>query len=143
MTTTFVRLNHDWNADPNAPEPEVSRRADDLVLTFAVNAFVFRQFAEGTRAKVVFHNCWRYRLGPTNDEGWYMGQCRFSGVAPAWGEFYQVNGELQISAARDEWFTVHEPFPQSKHYLFYLKDCTFECDATSFEISLPIRAISA
>jgi hypothetical protein len=29
-------------------------------------------------------------LGRTNDEGWYLGQCRFSKVAPTWGEFYHV-----------------------------------------------------
>jgi hypothetical protein len=143
MTTTFVRLNHDWNADPNAPEPEVARQAGDVVLTFAVNAIVFPQFVEGSRAKVVFRNCWRYRLGPTNDEGWYMGQCRFSGVAPAWGEFYQVDGELHVGMARGEWVTVREPYPQSMHYLFYMKDETFECDATSFEVSLPLQAVSS
>lgn len=43
-----------------------------------------------------FKNCARYRFGPENDEGWYLGQCRFSGIAPDWGEFYKVNGDLKL-----------------------------------------------
>lgn len=142
MTTKFVRLNLDWNADPNAPEPEVVRRGDHLLLTFGVNAFLFPQYAEGARMCVVFRNCWRYRLGPTNDEGWYMGQCRFSRLAPVWGEFYQVDGNLLLDAASEKWLTIGVPRPTSHHYLFYMKDATFECDATSVEVSLPLQSAS-
>ena len=143
MSTTFVRLNADWNADPNAPEPEVERQAGDLTLTILVNAFVFPQFVEGTRASLVFRNCWRHRLGPTNDEGWYQGQCRFSGVAPAWGEFYQVEGDLVLGAGLEDWVTFDAPEPGSNHYLFYLRDATFECDASSLEVYLPPQIASA
>jgi hypothetical protein len=44
-----------------------------------------------------------YRLGGTNDEGWYVGQCRFSKVAPAWGEFYEVDGDLKLESSSDDW----------------------------------------
>lgn len=83
----FVQLNHGWNADPNAPEPSVRVAGSDVSVTFYVNAFQFPEFVEGTKATVRFKNCQRFRVGPTNDEGWYMGKCRFSRLAPAWGEF--------------------------------------------------------
>ena len=108
-----------------------------------VNAFLFSQFVEGTRAKLVFRNCWRHRLGPTNDEGWYLGQCGFSSMAPAWGEFYKVEGDLLLGAKQEDWVTLDAPEPGSRHYLFYFRDATFECDATSFEVSLPPHVASA
>jgi len=143
MTTSFVTLNHGWNADPNAPEPKIERQGSDIVLSFAVNAFLFPQFEEGSVCSVKFHNCWRYRLGATNDEGWHLGQCRFSRLAPAWGEFYQVEGNLLLESAPQDWMITAAPRAESHHYLFYLKDGTFECDATSYQVRLPLQAISA
>jgi hypothetical protein len=93
MDTRFIKLNDDWNADPNAPVPFVVRSGDDVILEFHLNSFQFKRFQEGDRGRLVFRNCWRYRMGVTNDEGWYLGQCRFSNVAPAWGEFYEVRGD--------------------------------------------------
>src|SRR5262252_4184855 len=93
MSTFFIKLNDNWNAEPNAPTPSVSRSGNDVFLEFRLNPCPFNQFSQGDRGGLVFRNCWRYRLGKTNDEGWYLGQCRFSKVAPAWGEFYEVQGD--------------------------------------------------
>ena len=81
MGTRFVKLNEGWNAEPNAPAPMVSRSGEDVILEFDLNAFRYKNFAEGDRGRLVFRGCWRYRLGSTNDEGWYLGQCRFSKIA--------------------------------------------------------------
>jgi hypothetical protein len=51
----------------------------------------------------------RYRLGNTNDEGWYRGQCRFSKLAPAWGEFYEVEGDPLMDKAPDDWVQLSAP----------------------------------
>src|SRR5438046_391467 len=88
MTTRFLRLNNDWNAEPNAPEPRVTEVGADLEMTFLLNDFQFKQYHEVDIGTIRFENCWRYRLGATNDEGWYRGQCRFSKLAPKWGELY-------------------------------------------------------
>jgi hypothetical protein len=137
MTTTFVRLNDDWNAEPNAPGATVERVGPDLALTFTLNSFLFARFEDGSRGQIVFRDCWRYRLGATNDEGWYMGQCRFGRLAPAWGEFYEVSGDLRLNSADLGWVELAPADPASKHYLFYLRDETFECDARSFDLVLP------
>jgi hypothetical protein len=69
-----------------------------------------------------------------NDEGWYLGQCRFSKIAPAWGEFYEVDGDLKLESVPNDWIVVGpESRTTAKHFLFYLRDQTFECDAESIE----------
>jgi hypothetical protein len=141
MNTTFRKLNHAWNADPNAPDPRTVVQGIDLDLSFKVNAFAYTQFSEGDFAKIRFLRCSRYRLGLTNDEGWYRGQCRFRQVAPAWGEFYQVEGDLRIQDAPHDWIELGEMGSASRHYLFYFKDETFECDAESWDIQLPSSSV--
>ena len=134
MNTRFVKLSDEWNAEPNAPAPVVARSGNDVILEFDLNPFQFRKFSEGDRGRLVFRNCWRYRLGGTNDEGWYLGQCRFSKTAPAWGEFYEVQGDLKLESSPSDWVVIgSEPYPPTKHFLFYLRDETFECDAETVE----------
>lgn len=133
MNTHFVKLNDGWNAEPNAPAPAVTHSGNDLLLEFRLNPFQFKQFSEGDRGRLVFRNCWRYRLGGTNDEGWYLGQCRFSKIVPAWGEFYEVQDDLKLESSPDWMVLGPEPHVPAKHFLFYLRDQTFECDAEDVE----------
>lgn len=140
METSFISLNHGWNADPNAPDPKIVLQSNELLLSFAVNAFQFPRFVEGSICTIRFKQGWRYRLGTTNDEGWYRGDCRFSSLAPAWGEFYEVSGNLLLQSAPQDWVVAAVAEPGSHHYLFYLKDHTFECDAGSYQVHLPLQA---
>ena len=137
--TKFSQLNRGWNADPNAPVPRVSVIGTDVLVTFYVNAFQFPGFVEGTTAALRFNNCQRYRLGPTNDEGWYMGKCRFSQLAPAWGEFYAVSGEPDVLLGPTDWIMLAAASRAGSagHYLFYFRDETFECVADDWEVQLP------
>jgi len=96
VKTEFTKLNEGWNADPNAPDPKVTWQGGNLHLSFYVNAFEFPDFDEGTSRKIVFEDCRRYRIGTITDEGWYRGHCRFSRIAPDWGEFYEVTGGFEI-----------------------------------------------
>ncbi len=135
----FVRLNEGWNAEPNSPEPSVLVSGPDVSVTFYVNTFQFPEFSEGTKATLRFKNCQRFRDGPTNDEGWYMGHCRFSRLAPAWGEFYAVSGDSALLSAPSDW-VVNADAPNTglaTHYLFYFKDETFECLADDWTLELP------
>lgn len=125
----FIQLNDGWNAEPNAPHSRVIVRDSGLTLEFDVNAFIYEGFKEGERARLVFGDCSRFRFGPTNDEGWYLGQCRFSKLAPDWGEFYEV-----VDDTLDDLMNDWRPLTGdgSRHFLFYLRDATFECKATSW-----------
>lgn len=132
MKTSFKHLNIGWNAEPNAPEASVEIDGSELRLIFLANSFQFPEYDRSDVFQLRFHDCWRYRLGDTNDEGWFMGKCRFGKTIP-WGEFYQIDGDLRIDETAD-WVVVGAEEPSSKHFLFYLRDNTFECDASSWEL---------
>ena len=91
----------------------------------------YKEFKHGERRRLLFEECRRYRLGPTNDEGWFAGECRFCGIVPKWGQFYEVSGDLKLNECPNDWIEVGGG-SGSCHYLFYFRDETFECDADSF-----------
>jgi hypothetical protein len=135
---TFRLLSEGWNADPNSPEPVVTSSGHSLLLRFSLNYFLFEQFAEGDVGILRFVDCSRYRLGETNDEGWYRGQCRYSRSAPAWGEFYELSGDDPHLEEPKDWRIIATGKTAGRHFLFYLRDHTFECIAAdwAFEPSL-------
>jgi hypothetical protein len=107
MTTpSFRQLNAGWNADPNVPEPSVALTGQDVLLRFGLNVFQYKAFAEGDIGVIRFIGCRCYRLGRTNDEGWYRGQCRYSKAAPAWGEFYELSGPDDLADQPNDWVNV-------------------------------------
>jgi hypothetical protein len=134
--TKFQKLNDGWNAEPNAPDPRVTVEGRDVVVSFLMNPFRFGQFSPANVGKLRFLCCQRYRLGATNDEGWYRGQCRFSQTAPHWGEFYEVEGDLRLEECPNDWLQIDSVQQGSRHFLFYFRDATFECDASdwTFEV---------
>jgi len=134
--THFEQLNHGWNADPNAPEPSVRSDTRDAVLVFRLNSFQFPAFNQQDLGVVRFSDCRRYRLGVTNDEGWYRGQCRFSKLAPAWGVFYEVRGDLRLNECPDDWTDLLADKYDCRHFLFYFRDETFECEASNWHFSV-------
>lgn len=133
MSIEFIHLNKDWNAEPNAPCERVFVRGSELVLEFTVNPWMYEGFSEEERMRLVFTNPSRYRLGATNDEGWDRGQCRFGTLAPKWGEFYLLEGKDSSVKEVDDWVELKDGEVEN-HYLFYLRDSTFECFAAGVEI---------
>jgi hypothetical protein len=140
--TEFRRLNHGWNAEPNAPDPQVSLNGTDVLLSFFMNSRRFPEFGEDDRGTLGFSGCARYRLGGPNDEGWYRGQCRFSKLAPAWGEFYEIVGDLRLDKGPNDWVWLASDTEAHRHFLFYLRDETFECDALDWTLTVNGRRIA-
>jgi hypothetical protein len=59
-------------------------------------------------------------------------------VAPAWGEFYEVAGDLRLKDCPNDWQVVADATGLPlRHFLFYLRDQTFECDAGDYVLDLP------
>jgi hypothetical protein len=138
----FRKLNEGWNADPNAPEPVVELSGADILLRFSLNPLQFPQFAFGDLGILRFLNCSRYRLGSTNDEGWYRGQCRYSRMAPAWGEFYEISGTDPHRDDPEDWKPASQASGASRHFLFYFRDETFECIAADWLLEPePVNAL--
>ncbi|MDQ0474850.1 hypothetical protein [Labrys wisconsinensis] len=131
---TFHQLNRGWNAEPSAPEPNVKVVGRQVHLSFFLNPWAY-EAREGEAAELIFFNCTRWRLGSTNDEGWYLGQCRYSHLAPTWGEFYEIAGDDAVRLQPTDWRLVSSQTEARRHFLFYLKDQTFECLAESWMFS--------
>jgi len=127
MSLRFTKLNEGWNADPNVPDPEITMDGIDLILKFEVNAYLYPNFEKEEVGMLRFRNCSRYRLDHTNDEGWHRGQCRFSFIAPEWGEFYLITGNRELMLAPDDWVILNNQATDQSHFLFYFRDGTFEC----------------
>jgi hypothetical protein len=128
----FKQLNEDWNADPNAPDPRVTVSDTTVRLTFFLNPWAY-EAGEHEKGCLTFEHCSIWRLGSTNDEGWYAGQCRYSRVAPEWGEFYELSGEDEMRLDATGWRELAELTSEQRHFLFYLRDQTFECFASAWE----------
>jgi hypothetical protein len=127
--TIFRKLSVGWNAEPNAPDVLVTVSERDIVLSFKPNPYQYEDHIGVSRIELTFINCARYRVGSINDEGWYRGQCRFSRIAPGWGEFYEVAGDLRLPLIPSDWVQLSELTQSMKHFLFYFRDEEFECDA--------------
>jgi len=132
---SFERLNVGWNAEPNAPATRVAVDGQRLGVRFYLNCFAFDCAHEEQEGVLSFTGCSRWRLGSTNDEGWLRGQCRYSHVAPAWGEFYELHGDDPARDIPTDWRVTGADQPTARHFLFYFRDHTFECmaDDWSFE----------
>lgn len=115
----FVRLNAGWNAEPNAPEPNTLEQGSDLLLGFFLDSM------DDAKGVLRFEDVSKYRLGPTNDEGWYLGQCRYSPLAPEWGQFYELTGPDERRDLPGDWHVLRQE-TASRHFLFYFRDNTFE-----------------
>ena len=134
MVTTFKKLNEGWNAEPNAPNPQIKLEGQTLELLFFLNPWMYAGCWEGQYGRLVFTGVGRYRMGSTNDEGWYRGKCRFSHLAPSWGEFYEVEGDLLLDESPGDWIEVDSSRSlHRRHYLFYFRDSTFECNAAEWQ----------
>ncbi len=128
---TFLHLNENWNADPNAPNQKVTISGSTVRLTFFLNSWAY-EAEEGEKGCITLERCSLWRLGMTNDEGWYAGQCRYSKVAPDWGEFYELLGEDEHRLQPVDWQKLSPLKPEHRHFLFYLRDDTFECFAAEW-----------
>lgn len=124
---TFTRLNEDWNAHPNDVGLRLEKSVDELIAHMKPNPYTSRQYDNVPEIAVRFVNCSKYRVTSVNDEGWYSGQCRFSGLAPEWGEFYEISGDTRDDMNSDPWIEMKGV--GARHFHFYLKDETLEIKA--------------
>jgi|GEM_PF-1008927 len=129
----YEKLNTEWNADPNSPEPIVWVREGDLIVDFFLNHFVYDQFQEGDRARLTFENCSKYSLNFCNDEGYYRGQYRTNPNELPWGEFYKIiKGFDQNFPEPIE--KIRESKLSDRHYIFFFRDHTLELLSDNYEL---------
>jgi hypothetical protein len=139
---SFIKLNDGWNAEPNSPSPVATVVGLDVNLEFVLNHMKFPAFTEEEKGILRFSDVVKFRIGPTNDEGWYRGQCRYSELAPSWGEFYEILGADPVAEEPLDWKVLDTSQRATRHFLFYFRDNTFEaiCAGWTFE-SAPENAL--
>ena len=134
----FLRLNENWNAEPNAPNPHIEITRSTLKLSFYLNPFLYSQFREGDIGILEFHNCFQYRAGVPSDEGFYVyKQSRYKQYGVEWGHFYIVNNsDWEINFPDALIVDSRIPVGILKHYLFYFRDETVEVVAENYRFRI-------
>ncbi|MDU0372423.1 hypothetical protein ACFPAF_18625 [Hymenobacter endophyticus] len=131
----YQQLNHNWNADPNAPSPHLTVSGQIVQLEFYLNAFQFEQFQEGDKACLAFRNCHKYSFTSLNDEGYYNGQHRYKNHQLPWGYFYELLTDWEVDFPQGAFILERAAgSTQLHHFIFFLRDMTFECVAESWNI---------
>ncbi|WP_136634381.1 hypothetical protein [Pseudooceanicola onchidii] len=128
----FIHLNTDWNAEPNAPDLRVEQDDTSLVAYFRPNPFLYPDYEGVSYILVRFVNCEKYRITNINDHGWYLSQCRFSGLAPAWGEFYEISGDTRDDLDATPWIAMNGL--GARHFHFYFRDEALEVKALNWSV---------
>ncbi|MGD9919700.1 MAG: hypothetical protein AB7U46_16970 [Paenirhodobacter sp.] len=129
---TFTHLNFGWNAEPNAPDIQLKQEGTTLVASVRPNPYVFPEYGDVSRIAVSFFDCSKYRVTSVNDHGWYLGQCRFSKLAPSWGEFYEISGDTFDDLDATPWTPMEGA--GSHHFHFYLRDEALEVKARDWSM---------
>ncbi len=139
---TFQKLSIPFEAEPNVAVPQVEVLNDNLVLSFTTKD-------SDTAGRITFIKPLIYRVGAPNDEGFYgfgfdprikndsiYSRKNFPNLD--FGDFHQITGvdwksNLLGEGTKilDEKYTEKEGF---SHYVFFMKDGTFECVAKSWKV---------
>ena len=133
----YTRLNKNWNAEPNAPGPVVSKTDEGIELTFLLNPLVYQHIGDDDKGTLEFFDVYAYRLGATNDEGYFLGQFRFKNEQLPWGEFYELFDSKWKNDFPDDKVVLDDSINKSKlrHFIFFFKDEIFECLALNYQFT--------
>ena len=129
-----IKLNKNWNADPNAPAPEISSIEHGIELSFLLNAAVYEHIDEGEMGSLTFQDVYAYRLVSVTKEAYLQKQFRFTNDLLPWGAFYELPNSKWGSDFPADKIVLDESIDKKdiRHYIFFLTGHIFECLATDF-----------
>lgn len=116
----YIKLNKNWNAEPNAPDPKISSIENGIELSFFLNP-VFEHIDNDETGKLEFYQVYAYRLGSTNEEGYFQGQFRYKNDQLPWGEFYELFDSKWDKDFPDDSIVLNESIlkKEMRHFLFF------------------------
>lgn len=131
----FKKLNTNWNAEPNAPQPKITASEEGLQLSFLLNSFQFEHIDADEVGRLVFQEVYAYKLDSTNDEGYAHGDFRYKNNQLPWGEFYELTESKWESNFPADKIVLDEAVNKKelRHFIFFLKDSIFECLASDYK----------
>ena len=132
----YKKLNIEWNAEPNAPLPELSVDGSQIRIKFFLDSFLNDYLEDDEMGELIFVNCHKYSFNNCNDEAYYRSKYRYNNSQLPWGEFYELQTEWRNDFPQDG-IVLNESVDESilKHFIFFLRDNTFECVAEKYEFS--------
>jgi hypothetical protein len=130
--TDLVKLNLDWDADPDASRVVIEARGVDVVLRFRLEHRTQRRFAPGDCGYLRFRNVTHYRLGAPDQKAWLAKDCRYRSKLERWGDLHEVIGPDERRLWPKDWRRTKAVPRCPRHFLFQLGEGTFECIADSW-----------
>ncbi len=134
MNIELKKLNKNYQSDPNIAVPQIQLYEDSLKLSFDLNYFTY-PFDEGQRGIIKFTKCGGFRIGSPNDESFFTDSNSLWNKENfpklEWDSFYEVIGASQSHI--DSFYKKSNQIENLNHYVFFMKEATFECLAESFE----------
>lgn len=133
---SLSRLNANYESDPNVAIPLLGLYNDELTLIFALNYFTF-PYKEDEKGRIKFSKCAAIRIGGPNDEGFLRNQhplWNASLGSVKWHSFYEVMGTpTEHFEAFYKNGALMESAKNLRHFVFFMKEATFECLAESYK----------
>jgi len=141
----YLKLNKNWNAEPNAPKPVVSQTDDGIELTFSLNPLLYEHIDEGDKGTLEFNEVYAYHIGATGEEGYKRGAFRFKNAQLPWGELYELPGSNWKNDFPKDRQIIKEESKKSKlrHFIFFFKEQTFECLAVDYKFAFGDKILDA
>ncbi len=153
MKNNLKQLNTSYQSDPNTANPNIELHKNQLTLKFQLNTEM-HEFKQTDIGKITFVKCLMVRVGSPNDEGYTSAQEEGVRYSPwnkidfpqiEWGSFYEVESSDWSSITDYEGYTDNKLMEtvkdksKFKHFVFFMKEATFECVAESYTEEIPLK----
>lgn len=135
------KLNKNWSAEPSVLLESIKRTDDGIEVNFVLNSLPYEYIEEGEKGKLEFYDVYAYRNGPSNSEEISKRKIPLKVDQIANGDFYELLDSKWKTDFPTDKIIVDETKKTSKlrHFLFFLKDSTFECLASDYSYSYNIE----
>ena len=140
---TFEKIELPFSPEPNTASPTVEIiNGKNILLSFMIEG------GNDSFGKILFKDCVMYRVGDPNDEGFYSFETnpriRNNSIYSKknfpdlkFDCFYEVIGyQISENLLGEKTIILDQDYKEKMgtHYIFFMKDGSFECIASDFEI---------
>lgn len=130
----FNKLNKNWNAASDSPNPEVSNIEEGISLSFFLNAIDYDHIDEEEKGSINFFGLHKYSIVSVDEEEYSSGQFRFKKEQLPWGMFYELPNSKWQNNFPDDAIIIDNSVNKKglRHFIFFFKDEIFECLASEY-----------
>jgi len=135
------KLNKNWSAEPSVLLETIKLTDDGIEVNFLLNSLPYEYIEEGEKGKLEFYDVYAYRKAASNSEEITKRQIPFKADLIPLGDFYELLDSKWKTDFSEDKIIVDESKKTSKlrHFLFFLKDSTFECLASDYSYTYNIE----